>query len=148
MTPINLVSSPSIGLTPFRSTGSITFPRQPVFDHWIQRREGPNYYEIELPSEQLAPEICSLDDVKEHLEELGKVALFELNDEATRRVFTEQATALMDTAYSLGIVGVYMVVCNESNNPPEVINNNEFVADIYYQTKGATNYICNWIFVW
>ena len=39
-----------------------------------------------------------------------------------------------------GLFG-FLVVCDESNNTPDVIDNNEFRADIYLQPTKSINYV-------
>ena len=35
----------------------------------------------------------------------------------------------------------FLVVCDETNNTPEIIDRNEFVADIYIKPARSINYI-------
>lgn len=71
----------------------------------------------------------------------AKFQLFELNDEFTRNAFTNTIDPyLRDVQGRRGITD-YKVVCNETNNTPQVIDTNRFVADIYIKPARSINYI-------
>lgn len=67
--------------------------------------------------------------------------LFELNDEFTRNSFRGFVEPyLRDVQARRGITD-FLVVCDESNNTPDVIDRNEFRADIYIKPTRTINYI-------
>ena len=71
----------------------------------------------------------------------SKSTLFEFNDEFTRAQFRNLIEPfLRDVEGRRGIYN-YRVVCDESNNTPEVIDRNEFVGDIYIKPARAINFI-------
>jgi phage tail sheath protein FI len=71
----------------------------------------------------------------------AKDQLFEFNDEITRTNFVNTVEPfLRDIQAKRGIYD-YVVVCDESNNTGAVIDNNEFVADIYIKPARSINYI-------
>jgi hypothetical protein len=71
----------------------------------------------------------------------AKFQLFELNDEFTRNAFINTIDPyLRDVQGRRGITD-YKVVCNETNNTPQVIDTNRFVADIYIKPARSINYI-------
>jgi hypothetical protein len=71
----------------------------------------------------------------------AKYQLFELNDEFTRASFKNTIEPfLRDVQGRRGILD-YRVVCDETNNTPEVIDRNEFVGDIYIKPARSINYI-------
>jgi hypothetical protein len=71
----------------------------------------------------------------------AKFQLFELNDEFTRNAFINTIDPyLRDVQGRRGITD-YKVVCNETNNTPQVIDSNRFVADIYIKPARSINYI-------
>lgn len=73
--------------------------------------------------------------------EAAKFQLFELNDEFTRNAFVNTIDPyLRDVQGRRGITD-YKVVCNETNNTPQVIDSNRFVADIYIKPARSINYI-------
>jgi hypothetical protein len=67
--------------------------------------------------------------------------LFEINDELTRNNFINIVTPyLRDVQAKRGITD-FLVVCNETNNTPDVIDANEFKADFYIQPSRSINFI-------
>ena len=71
----------------------------------------------------------------------AKDQLFEFNDEITRTNFVNSVEPfLRDIQAKRGIYD-YVVVCDETNNTASVIDNNEFVADIYIKPARSINYI-------
>ena len=71
----------------------------------------------------------------------AKDQLFEFNDEITRTNFVNSVEPfLRDIQAKRGIFD-YVVVCDETNNTAAVIDNNEFVADIYIKPARSINYI-------
>jgi phage tail sheath protein FI len=67
--------------------------------------------------------------------------LFEFNDDFTRAQFINIVEPfLRDVKGRRGIYD-YKVVCNETNNTPEVIDSNRFVGDIYIKPAKSINYI-------
>jgi len=71
----------------------------------------------------------------------AKFTLFEFNDEFTRAQFKNLVEPfLRDVQGRRGIVD-FRVVCDETNNTPDVIDRNEFVGDIYIKPARAINFI-------
>lgn len=71
----------------------------------------------------------------------AKFQLFEFNDEFTRAQFKNIVEPfLRDVQGRRGIVD-FAVICDNSNNTSQVIDSNEFVADIYVKPNRAINYI-------
>lgn len=71
----------------------------------------------------------------------SKYSLFEFNDEFTRASFVNMVEPyLRDVQGRRGITD-YKVVCDETNNTGEVIDRNEFIADIYIKPARSINYI-------
>ena len=71
----------------------------------------------------------------------AKDSLFEFNDEITRTNFVNTVEPfLRDVQANRGIFD-FVVVCDETNNTPAVIDNNEFVADIYIKPARSINFI-------
>ena len=67
--------------------------------------------------------------------------LFEFNDEITRTNFVNIVEPfLRDVQAKRGIFD-YVVVCDETNNTAAVIDNNEFVADIFIKPNRSINFI-------
>jgi len=71
----------------------------------------------------------------------AKFALFELNDDFTRAAFRNLVTPyLRDIQGRRGIYD-FRVVCDNTNNTPEVIDRNEFRGDIYIKPARSINFI-------
>ena len=75
------------------------------------------------------------------ISQAAKDALFEFNDEVTRTNFVNTIEPfLRDVQSNRGIID-YVVICDETNNTSAVIDNNEFVADIYIKPSRSINFI-------
>ena len=71
----------------------------------------------------------------------AKDQLFEFNDEITRTNFVNIVEPfLRDVQAKRGIFD-YVVICDETNNTAAVIDNNEFVADIFVKPARSINFI-------
>ena len=71
----------------------------------------------------------------------AKYSLFELNDEFTRGQFIALVTPfLRDIKGRRGITD-FKVVCDTTNNTPNVIDSNQFVGDIYIKPARSINFI-------
>jgi phage tail sheath protein FI len=71
----------------------------------------------------------------------SRFSLFEFNDQFTRAQFVSLVEPyLRDVQGRRGITD-YRVVCDETNNTPEVIDRNEFVGDIYIKPARSINFI-------
>ena len=75
------------------------------------------------------------------IEAAARDQLFEFNDEITRTNFVNIVEPfLRDVQAKRGITD-YVVVCDETNNTAAIIDNNEFVADIYIKPARSINFI-------
>lgn len=71
----------------------------------------------------------------------SRFKLFENNTEFTRNSFVTEVSAYLETIKARGGVIDYFVQCDERNNPPAVIDRNEFVATIFIKPPRSINYI-------
>ena len=71
----------------------------------------------------------------------AKDQLFEFNDEITRTNFVNIVEPFLRDVQAKRGIQDYVVVCDESNNTAAVIDNNEFVADIYIKPARSINFI-------
>ena len=79
--------------------------------------------------------------VEQALERTANAQLFELNDQITRSNFVNIVEPyLRDIQAKRGLYD-FLVVCDETNNTPDVIDNNEFRADIYLKPTKSINYV-------
>lgn len=75
------------------------------------------------------------------LEEIGKLYLFEPNDEITRNEITNTVNSLMIDLISKRAIYDYLVVCDLSNNTPARIDRNELWVDIAIEPVKAVEFI-------
>ena len=79
--------------------------------------------------------------MEQALEGAAKAQLFELNDEITRANFVNIVEPyLRDVQAKRGIYD-FLVICDETNNTPDIIDNNEFRADIFLKPAKSINYV-------
>jgi hypothetical protein len=79
--------------------------------------------------------------IEQALQRSAEAQLFELNDELTRANFKNIVEPyLRDVQAKRGLYGFY-VVCDTTNNTPDVIDNNEFRADIFLKPAKSINYV-------
>ena len=71
----------------------------------------------------------------------AKFTLFELNDEFTRAQFVSLVEPFLRTVQGRRGITDFRVVCDETNNTPEIIDRNEFVGDIYIKPARSINFI-------
>lgn len=71
----------------------------------------------------------------------ARAQLFEFNDEITRTLFKNAVEPYLRTVQGRRGLTDFKVVCDETNNTPEVIGRNEFVADIYIKPNLSINFI-------
>jgi phage tail sheath protein FI len=79
--------------------------------------------------------------LRKAIAEAAKYTLFEFNDEFTRAQFKNMVNPyLRDIKGRRGIYD-FLVVCDETNNTPVVIDRNEFIGDIYIKPARSINFI-------
>jgi len=79
--------------------------------------------------------------IEQALQRSAQAQLFELNDEITRANFRNIVEPyLRDVQAKRGLYG-FLVVCDTTNNTPDIIDNNEFRADIYLKPAKSINYV-------
>jgi hypothetical protein len=75
------------------------------------------------------------------LEEIGKLYLFEPNDQITRNEVTNTCNSLMIDLVAKRAIYDYLVVCDGSNNTPARIDRNELWVDIAIEPVKAIEFI-------
>tara|TARA_B100000965_G_scaffold59351_1_gene45416 strand:- start:5037 stop:7277 length:2241 start_codon:yes stop_codon:yes gene_type:complete len=71
----------------------------------------------------------------------AKDVLFEFNDEITRINFINIVEPFLRDVQSKRGIQDFVVICDETNNTPAIIDSNEFVADIYIKPARSINFI-------
>jgi hypothetical protein len=79
--------------------------------------------------------------IEQSLQRTAQSVMFNINDDITRANFVNTVTPyLKDIQAKRGLYD-FRVVCDDSNNTPDVIDNNEFRADIYLKPTKAIDYV-------
>ena len=71
----------------------------------------------------------------------AKFQLFEFNDGFTRAQFVSLVEPFLRDVQGRRGITDFRVVCDETNNTGEVIDRNEFIADIYIKPNKSINFI-------
>ena len=71
----------------------------------------------------------------------AKYSLFEFNDAFTRAQFKNLVTPYLRTVQGRRGITDFMVVCDDTNNTPQVVDSNQFVGDIYIKPARSINFI-------
>jgi phage tail sheath protein FI len=71
----------------------------------------------------------------------ARFSLFEFNDQFTRAQFVALVEPFLRDVQGRRGINDFRVVCDETNNTPEVIDRNEFVGDIYIKPARSINFI-------
>ena len=71
----------------------------------------------------------------------ARASLFEFNDEFTRSQFVSLVDPFLRSVQAQRGVYSYKIVCDTTNNTPEIIDANQFVGDIYVQPARSINFI-------
>jgi phage tail sheath protein FI len=79
--------------------------------------------------------------IEEAIAKASRTVLFEFNDTFTREQFLGMVNPYMRDVQARRGVTDFLVVCDESNNTGQVIDNNEFRADIYVKPARSINFI-------
>jgi len=73
--------------------------------------------------------------------EAAKYSLFEFNDEFTRAQFVGLITPFLRDIQGRRGITDFKVVCDTTNNTPQVIDSNQFIGDIYIKPARSVNFI-------
>jgi phage tail sheath protein FI len=71
----------------------------------------------------------------------AKYQLFEFNDAFTRAQFKSMVDPFLRDVQGRRGIYDFRVVCNENNNTGEVIDRNEFIADIFIKPARSINFL-------
>jgi len=67
--------------------------------------------------------------------------LFEFNDEFTRGQFRSTIEPYLASVQSRRGIIEFQVICDETNNPPEVVDRGDFIASIFVKPNNSINFI-------
>jgi hypothetical protein len=71
----------------------------------------------------------------------AKYSLFEFNDAFTRAQFKNLVVPYLRTVQGRRGITDFLVVCDDTNNTPQIIDTNQFVGDIYIKPARSINFI-------
>ena len=71
----------------------------------------------------------------------SRASLFEFNDEFTRAQFISLVEPFLRTVKGRRGIYDYRVVCDTTNNTPDIIDGNQFIGDIYIKPARSINFI-------
>lgn len=71
----------------------------------------------------------------------SRASLFEFNDEFTRAQFISLVEPFLRTVKGRRGIYDYRVVCDTTNNTPDIIDRNQFIGDIYIKPARSINFI-------
>ena len=80
-------------------------------------------------------------NLEERVGGLAKTVLFEQNDATTRASFSSAVNSYLSEVQARRGVTDFLVVCDDTNNTPDVIDRNEFVAELFVKPTRSINYI-------
>ena len=80
-------------------------------------------------------------NVEKRARALAEAVLFEQNDSTTRNGFAASISSYLSEIQARRGLTDFLVVCDDSNNTPEVIDRNEFVAELYLKPTRSINYV-------
>jgi hypothetical protein len=80
-------------------------------------------------------------ELEKNVARFSKYQLFEINDEITRSSFKSAVEPYLRNVQGRRGIYDFLVVCDESNNTPDVIDANEFYAEIYIKPARSINFI-------
>lgn len=75
------------------------------------------------------------------LGQLGRTILFEQNDSISRNRFLTSADAVLRNVKAQSGISEYKIICDETNNPPSVIQARQFVADVLIKAIPSINFV-------
>jgi phage tail sheath protein FI len=75
------------------------------------------------------------------ISQAAQFSLFEFNDEFTRAQFVALVTPFLRDVQGRRGIYDFRVVCDTTNNTPQIIDTNQFVGDIYIKPARSINFI-------
>ena len=79
--------------------------------------------------------------LEQAIKKAAQYSLFEFNDAFTQAQFVSLVTPFLRNVQGQRGINAFQVVCDYTNNTPQIINSNQFVGDIYIQPARSINFI-------
>jgi len=80
-------------------------------------------------------------NIEARVRRLAEGVLFEQNDVTTRSGFSSAVNSYLAEVQARRGLTDYLVVCDDSNNTADVIDRNEFIAELYLKPTRSINYV-------
>jgi len=80
-------------------------------------------------------------ELKNYISQVGNTFVFEQNDAITRNNFVSIINPYLSTVQQQQGLTAFRVIMDESNNPPNVVDNNQLVGQIYLQPTRTVEFI-------
>jgi len=80
-------------------------------------------------------------NIEKRARALAEGVLFEQNDSTTRANFSASISSYLSEIQARRGLTDYLVICDETNNTGEVIDRNEFVAELFLKPTRSINYV-------
>ncbi len=80
-------------------------------------------------------------ELEKNIARFSKFQLFEINDEITRAGFKGACDPYLRNVQGRRGIYDFLVVCDDTNNTPDVVDRNEFQAEIYIKPARTINFI-------
>ena len=80
-------------------------------------------------------------NIEKRARQLAEGVLFEQNDVVTRASFNATLSGYLEEVQARRGVTDFLVICDETNNTPEVVDRNEFVAEIFIKPTRSINFV-------
>jgi phage tail sheath protein FI len=71
----------------------------------------------------------------------AKYSLFEFNDAFTRAQFCNMVNPYLKSVQGGRGITDFLVVCDGTNNTPEIIDSNQFIGDMYIKPARSINFV-------
>jgi hypothetical protein len=79
--------------------------------------------------------------LKKKIEPVGRRFLFEQNDAQSRELFRNAVEPFLQTLKGQRAITDFKVICDETNNTPDIVDSNQFVVEILIKPTKTINYI-------
>jgi hypothetical protein len=79
--------------------------------------------------------------IQKEIKKAARYSLFELNDPFTRAAFKNSIEPFLRDIQGRRGITEFKVVCDETNNTPDIVDSNQFVASIYIKPARSINFI-------
>lgn len=91
---------------------------------------------------EAAPTVDNLlDKIRARLQQIAEHHLFEPNDRVTRESISSMSSAYLQSLCNTRQITKYLVTCNDTNNPPSVVDRNEVYVDVILQPARSVEFV-------